>query len=347
MFIKGRDVLFSDETKGTGAVVETKDLTKIVEESGVDRTKAQQVLDQFQGFFAEAAKYEEEVKSISITDASQVAEMKRARDVRLALKDIRCNGENTRKRLKEESLRTGKMIDGFQRILEGIIVPIENDLLEKEKFVERQEQARIAKVKEERESKLVLYEVDLTLYNNLGEMTQAVFDQLLSGSKLIYETRKEQERKAEEERIAKEQADAIEREKMRAENERLKQEAAAREAEVEKERKKLEKERQRKEAELQAERDAREAAEKALRDKQESERKAKLAEQARIETERVAKEEEAKRLAKAGDKGLILAYIDQVFAISQPSVKSTEANAILSTITTTLSTARANANTKL
>lgn len=121
-------------------------LQKIVAESGLDTTKAQFMLEKFQGYFEIAAEWEQKAKAIVVTSETQTADMQMARVGRLFLRDKRIAVEKVRKELKEQALREGKAIDGIANILKALIVPIEEHLGQQEKFVEIQ-QAKIAEQK--------------------------------------------------------------------------------------------------------------------------------------------------------------------------------------------------------
>jgi len=128
-------------------------LSVIVAESGLETTKAKIILENFQDYFDIAAEWEARAKTIKVTNASQVTDMKIARTGRLFLREKRIAIENTRKQLKEQALREGKAIDGIANVLKGLIVPIENYLDEQEHFVEIQEQKRIEAERIEAERK--------------------------------------------------------------------------------------------------------------------------------------------------------------------------------------------------
>ena len=133
----------------------------IVKESGLEQTKAQVILTKFQDYFDLASKWEQKAKTILVTDEKQTSDMKMARIGRLELREKRLAIENTRKELKEQSLREGKAIDGIANVLKALIVPIEDYLEKQEKFVEirlteRTEQLRLEaekKIEEERIAK--------------------------------------------------------------------------------------------------------------------------------------------------------------------------------------------------
>jgi hypothetical protein len=185
-------------------------LVVIVQKSGLEPTKAQAILSQFSDYFAIAAEWERRAKEIVVTDASQVTDMKIAREGRLFLQKKRTALEAARKKLGDDALREKQTIDGIAKTLTGLIKPIETYLEQQEKFVEIQAAAEAERKRKEVEARME-------------------------------QERIEAERKAEEERIAREKAEAKERERLRLENERLRQEAEQVRAKAEAERKKQEK----------------------------------------------------------------------------------------------------------
>ncbi len=93
----------------------------------------------FEPFFQQANEWKKKAEELVITDVSQVREMQMARQARLALKEIRVNADKTRKRLKEDSLRYGKAVQGVYNVIEYLIEPIEKFLQEQEDFAKIQE----------------------------------------------------------------------------------------------------------------------------------------------------------------------------------------------------------------
>ena len=129
-------------------------LAVIVEESGLEKSKADVLLENFSDYFALAADWERKAKALVVTDASQVAEMKMAREGRLFLKEKRVALEKTRKSLKEQALREGKAIDGIANVLKALIVPIEEYLGNQEHFVERLEAEKAEAIRLEVEARM-------------------------------------------------------------------------------------------------------------------------------------------------------------------------------------------------
>lgn len=244
-------------------------LVKVIQETGLEPTKSEVILKNFQGFFQKAREWESQARAIVVKDEFDTDTMKKAREARLALKDIRVNAEKVRKDLKEQSLREGRAIDGIANVIKALVVPIEDHLEKQEKFAEIKEQERKEKMAAEREELLRPYAEDVTLFN-LKEMSEAGFKELLQNSKSAFEARAEAERKAEEERIAREKAEAAERERMRKENERLQKEN-------EKAREKARKEEERRRKLEEDARKAREEAERKRREEEEAKQKAEVA----------------------------------------------------------------------
>lgn len=287
------------------AVRQENQLVSLINQNNLDKTKAQVLLDNFSSYFELAADWEAKAKSLTVNSIEQKAEMKMAREGRLFLAQKRIDVEKTRKKLKESSLREGQTIDAIAKVLTNLILPIEEDLENKEKFAAIQEANRKALLKAERENKISPYSEFVPFGLNFGEMQEEDFNKTFEGAKLQFEAKQEAIKKAEQERIAKEKAEAAERERIRLENIKLKEEADKREKQLAIERAKA-KEEADKAAKLQAEIKAKEQAE--LKAKQEAE--------AKIIAEQKAKELEAKKMAKASDKVKLKAWL-QGFELSK------------------------------
>lgn len=253
----------------------TNQLELIVRQSGLEVTspKAKELLEQFSSYFDVAADWEKKAATLVVTDASQTAEMKMAREGRLFLKEKRIAIEKKRKELKEQALREGKAIDGMANILKALIVPIEEYLDKQEHFVEikaaedteririemeqKAEQERVSKEKAEAEERERMRLENEQLRKEAEEKERALAEER---AKAEAEKKKlEQEaaaaaRKAAEEKAQAEAALKVEQDKALAERRRV-------EAEREAEKRKAEEERQRVEAERKREQE--EAAKKA------------------------------------------------------------------------------------
>lgn len=247
---------------------------------------------QFQSFLATADEWLVKAKTIKVTDASQLTEMKLAKESRLAIKRVRCQVEERRKALKEDSLQRGRAIDFVATVIKRRLEPVEAYLLEQEEFAAREEAKRRATVQQER-MRLLGQFLDLNLVNGpaLVDMTAEAFGAYLAQSKQAWEQGQAEQRRmreqAENERKVKEQ----EAQRLREENARLRREQQEREQQLAIVR--------RNEAELK-------------RRDEEQKRKA--------EQEQRAKEAEAKRLASAPDREKIQAWADELSMIVAPEV---------------------------
>lgn len=210
-------------------VMPNNPLVKMVEESGLEKTKAQILLESFQNFFEEAAKWEARAKTIKVTSADQEDDMKIARVGRLALREMRLDVEKRRKELKEQSLREGKAIDGISNALKAVVIPVEEYLEQQEKFVE---------IQEEKKRELIRLEVEKKIEEERIAKEKAEAEERerikIENARLLKEA-EERELKAKAEREAHEKAMA--EEKSKAESERKKQEEALRKEREESDRK--------------------------------------------------------------------------------------------------------------
>ncbi len=276
---------------------QNNELVRVINESGVEQSTALTLQSSFLPFFEQAEQWKIKAESLVVTDASQTREMKMAREARLALKDIRVSADKTRKALKEDSLRYGKAVQGVYNVIDYLIAPIEKHLEEQEKFPEIQEKKRKAALKEERDAELLPYIEFVPYQVDLGELTEAAWQTVINGAKLQKQAKITAEIEAEAARIAKEKADAEERERIRLENERLKKEAEEKEAALKAEREKAESDR--KALEEQHRKESAERERLAAIEKAKTEAEWAKAEKLRIAAEKKAADELAKAKALA------------------------------------------------
>ena len=286
--------------------VETK-LVEYAGKTGLDQPSTAPLVAAFRPVFMESRKVLADAAGVaeSVKDATCVTEIKRARECRLAIRRVRIAGETVRKEQKATALKYGKAVDGFYNILEADLFPVEESLRAAEETAERAEKARKDSIEAGRRIALAPYVTDPNLYP-VREMTDASFAELLNGVRVAKEQAAAAAAKAEAERIAKEKADAAERERIRQENERLHREAVEREAAAKAEReaaeRKLAEERAKAEAEAKAAQAKADAERAALEAKAKAEREA-LEAKARAEREaaeaQAAKERAAREKAEA------------------------------------------------
>jgi len=165
-------------------------LMEIVETSSLDEQDRDVIISNFSDYEDVTADWAIKSKSIKVTDASQTAEMKMAREGRLFLREKRIAIEKTRKSMKEQSLRKGQAIDAIARYLTSLIKPIEDYLKEQEDFVkimadkeaERirlKEEAKAEKERLENERKQKVFQerrVEMARYSDYLERDDPVID---------------------------------------------------------------------------------------------------------------------------------------------------------------------------
>lgn len=222
-------------------------LEVLVKNSQLEKTKAQFLLDRFSHYFKMAAEWEVKARAINVTDESQKAEMKMARVGRLFLREERLNVEKSRKELKAEALREGKAIDGIANVLKALIEPLEEHLINQERFVEIRkereetvkriemerrmaEEERIAQQEKEAEQERIRLD-NIRLHKEAQERGKAI----------IAEQKKQEDlRLAEKLKRDREFADMMEKEGEKLKAERKKQDDLLTKARMEKQKAKVE-----------------------------------------------------------------------------------------------------------
>lgn len=237
-----------------------------------------------------------------IRQSEGISDSKIARTFRLKLREVRIDVEKARKTAKEDSLRTGKAIDGMANILKFMIEPVEERL----DAVERAAEIAAAKKRDElqatRSAQLVPFGIDPSFYQ-LGTMPEETWIQLLDNSRIAHEAKIAAAKAAEEARIKAENDRLKEEARIRAENEKLRKEAGEREAKLKAEREAAAKAAKEAEAKAAAERAEIERKARAEREAAEAKaRKEREAIEAKAAAERIEMEKKAKAEREAREK---------------------------------------------
>ena len=267
-------------------IVETdQKLAQAAQQTGLEKPATSQLVAAFQPIYAKARTAIDAAKGVaeSVKDATCVTQIRKSRECRLAIRAVRIESEKTRVAQKQHALLYGKAVDGFHNILMADLSPVETALQEAEDFAERAEAARLSELKAERE-KVLLPLLESPVVTDLSILTESDFAKLVAYAKLLKQAKIEAAAKAEAEAKAKAEAERLERERIAAENARLKAEAEAREAAAKAERE----EAARKLAEERA------AAEAARKLAEETARKEREAIEAKAKAERAAAEAKAR-----------------------------------------------------
>lgn len=310
------------------------DLTEtLMTEGDMAKANADKLLADYGVPFTEAGLLIEKGKTIIVESEDDNANMKLARETRLALREHRIRIEKQHDILKADSLATGRAIDLVQRIALAEIKPVEEHLQLQEKYAEtKQEERRQARIAE-RSVALSQYVDDLSIYN-YGDMGDDAFAMLLDTVKTDKERR---EKEAEEAELARQaEQKRIEDERMAAQR---KAEAAA--ATANKKAEKERAERKKVEDKLAIANAQRDRLEKAETDRLAAQQKADLKEEQRLARMVEARIAAEKAAVSAPDKEKLLLFVENVASldIKEDTLSTKEGREIAARIAIHLSNA--------
>ena len=316
-------------------------------EYGIEKSKASEIIGNLPQIQAERAILEEQYASVIALDIEDPGTAKKARELRLLIRDNRTKGINVwHSTTKEFFLKGGQFVDAIKRKEVAVNERMEDNLETIEKHFENLEKERKANLNAERVGILEPYNAFVPMGLNLGEISEDEFTKILNGSKLQFEQHQKAEAEAEEKRIADAKAERERIEAQRIENERLKAEADKREKEIEAERKKqadilakqkaeadkIAKAEAEKQAKIQAEKDAELKRERDAKSKLEAELQAKKDAEVKAEKERLAevarKAKEDEKLAKAPIKKQLIVWVED-FKIAELNLENEKKTLIL------------------
>ncbi len=240
---------------------DSKDLSLLIETSGIEAPKQTEVMESLGIFFKKAKEWDSMVETIVITSPDDVGKMKMAREGRLSLRAMRLEAEGIVS-AKRDSVKYAmanytledKLWLKAGQMMEATFKNLEARLEEKEKFAERWEAEQKAKVRAERVAELLPLDFDSSISPDLANMDEATYSALKRGLGLAKKEREEAIIKENADRLAKEKADIEAKEKLEKENTELKAKAEADRKAMEKVQAEL---KAKAEAEKQAELDAR------------------------------------------------------------------------------------------
>jgi len=316
-------------------------------EYGIAENKATELIGNLPQIQGERKLLEQSYEQVILLDIEDKETSKKAKELRLKIKDNRTKGiEVWHKTTKEFFLKGGQFVDAIKRKEIAVNERMEEMLESIEKYAENLEKERKAKLNAERIELLEPFDAFVPMGLNFGEISDEEFAKIFNGAKLQFEQQQKEDAEAEEKRIADAKAEAERIEAQRIENERLKAEAEKREKQIEAERKKQadilakqkaeadkrEKEEAEKQAKIQSEKDAELKAERAAKAKLEAELQAKKDAEAKAEKERLAeekrKQDEAKALAKAPIKKQLTVWVND-FKIPELNLENEKKNLII------------------
>lgn len=278
----------------------------------IETSKAEKIKATFEPMAEMLTGFEEKYNKLMAIPLEEITVdlTKEYKRLRLDVGRVRIDTGKAKDKAKEYLKLEDKAIMGIHNILVWAVKEKEDNLKERENYFEIQEQKRLETLQLERVEILSPY-VEDAHERDLSKFADDEFEALFIMKKKEHEDRMEAERIAEENRIAKEKAEAEERERIRKENEQLRKEAEERERQAKIEAEKRAKEERERQAKEESERKAREEKERKEREDYEAKLKAEREEkermqrelEAKAEAERKAKEAEAERKEDELNKG--------------------------------------------
>jgi len=233
----------------TTAIEAPQELVSLVQGSGLEVSKQNEIAATLSSFFAYAATWTKTVDDLVITSPTETGKMGMARTGRLDLRAKRLEAEKLVE-AKRNSVKAAKSAFDLEdtlwlkagQMMVAQFKHLEGQLEEKEKFAERYEAAERARIAAERREVLgPLGFNDPSI--DLGTLSPQIYEAIKANLEKEKADREEAARKAEADRIAAEQAAIEERRRIEDENARLKAEAEAKEKEIAAEREAVEKQR--------------------------------------------------------------------------------------------------------
>jgi hypothetical protein len=198
----------------------TSELIQLVESSGLEKAKQNQIAETLGVFFNKASEWDATIQSIVITSPEETGKMRMAREGRLTLKNMRLEAEKIVKAKREEvkhrmanDLLEDKLWLKAWQMIEATFKNLEMKLEEKEKFAERWEAEQREKLRKERLSQLLPLGFQFETGIDLGNMDEQTFQNLKLGLETAKREREEAERRAEEERLKAERVSKLHNER--------------------------------------------------------------------------------------------------------------------------------------
>ena len=186
---------------------QSTELIQLVETSGLEKTKQNQIAETLGAFFNKAAEWDDTIKSIVITSPEETGKMKMAKEGRLTLKNMRLEAEKIVKSKRDEvkyrmanDVLEDKLWLKAGQMMEATFKNLETKLEEKEKFAERWEAEQKEKLKQSRLAELLPLGFQYENGFDLGNMSEQMYQSLKVGLETAKKEKEEAERKAEEER---------------------------------------------------------------------------------------------------------------------------------------------------
>ena len=166
------------------------EFVQLIETSGLEVTKRNQITELLGSFFAKAAEWNSTIESLVITDPNDTGKMKVAREGRLTLRGYRLDGEKVIKQKRDEvkfrmnnDVLEDKLLLKAGQIMELTFKNLETKLEEKEKFREIWEAKERERVKAERLEEILPYQEFIPSTIDFGALSLEDYNKILGSAK--------------------------------------------------------------------------------------------------------------------------------------------------------------------
>jgi hypothetical protein len=197
----------------------------------VNENKQVEVSTILNEIFTQVKTWEAEIATISVTSVDDKAQMKKANELRIKVKNARLNAEKQfdQKRADVKALMIDYQTEDSLWLKAKQMMQIQTKAIEEkaewqEKFAERFEREQKELKTQLRLSQIQQYKPETTA-NQVSDLTDEFFNTLLNGAKTEFEERIKAKEEAEKLALEAEKQRQIEAENLRLENEKLKAEA--------------------------------------------------------------------------------------------------------------------------
>jgi len=192
----------------------------------ISTSRAAQIEAVFVPMVAKLKEFEADHAAILLDADKKITEdvIQRSMKLRIAIGKVRIETEKMRKSEKEEYLRAGKAIDGVANILKFAVSGKEQQLRDIENHFKDLEIKRLEELGASRSAMVEMFGIDMEP-DGLANMSDEVWDNFHNGAKTGWEHKQAAIKKAEQDAMEAAEAKAIEDERIRKENEELKEAA--------------------------------------------------------------------------------------------------------------------------
>jgi hypothetical protein len=170
-------------------------------EYGIAETQATELVGNLPQIKAEREILSEQYDQVVRLDIEDAATSKKARELRLIIRDNRTKGIDVWHRTtKDFFLKGGQFVDAIKRQEVAVNERMEKNLENIEKHFENLEKERKSKLNAKRISELDPYNTFVPMGLNFGDLSEEEYTKVLNGAKLQFEHQQAEEKKAEAER---------------------------------------------------------------------------------------------------------------------------------------------------